>query len=113
MADVTLVPQRINDVGVTPTRTGSLSTSNTYIVRNTGRMWLHFKKSGAGACVVTIQTPKTVGGLAVAERTLTVPATTGDKTIGPFPPGTYNDALGDLRFTLSDIAGLDVAVLQI
>ncbi len=113
MADRTIVPQRISDVGVTPSRTSSLLTADTHIVRNNGRMWLHFLKTGAGDCIVTVQTPKTVGGLAVAERTFTVVATTGDIVAGPFPPSIYNDALGDLRFTLDEITGLDVAVLQI
>lgn len=113
MADKTIAPQRISDVGVTPTRTSGLLTADTHIVRNTGRMWLHFLKTGAGICTVTVQTPKVVGGLGVAERTFTVPATTGDTIAGPFPPDIYNDALGDLRFTLDEVTGLDVAVFQI
>lgn len=113
MADKTIVPQRISAAGVIPSRTSSLLTADTHIVRNNGKMWLHFLKTGAGDCIVTVQTPATVGGLAVAERTFTVVATSGDIVAGPFAPGVYNDGLGDLRFTLSDIAGLDVAVFQI
>ena len=113
MADKTIVPQRIAAAGVTPTRTSGLLTADTHIVRNNGKMWLHFLKTGAGACVVTVQTPAQVGGLAVAERTFTVPATTGDVVAGPFAPGIYNDGLGDLRFTLDEVTGLDVAVFQI
>lgn len=113
MVDRTIVPQRISAAGVTPSRTGSLLTADTHIVRNNGRMWLHFLKDGAGDCEVTVQTPASVAGLAIAERTFTVVATTGDVVAGPFAPGTYNDGLGDLRFTLDEITGLDVAVLQI
>ncbi len=113
MADRTIAPQRINDIGVTPARTGSLLTADTHIVRNNGLMWLHFLKTGAGDCIVTVQTPITPGGLALADRTFTVPATTGDIVAGPFPPSIYNDGVGDLRFTLDEITGLDVAVLQI
>lgn len=112
MADVILTPQRPSDVGATITRTGSLLTTNTYIVRNDGKTLINWQKSGAGACTVTVQTPAKVGGLDVAERTINVPATTGDVIAGPFPPGIYNDAVGDLRFTLSEITGLDVAVIQ-
>lgn len=113
MADKTIVPQRISAAGVIPSRTSGLLTTDTHIVRNNGMMWLHFLKTGAGICTVTVQTPAQVGGLAVAERTFTVPATTGDVVAGPFAPGIYNDGLGDLRFTLSDVVGLDVAVFQI
>jgi len=72
MADVTLAPQPVVAGGIAPTRTGSLSTGNTYIVRNNGRLLLMFQKSGAGECTVTVQTPATQGGLAVAERTFAV-----------------------------------------
>lgn len=113
MADVILAPQKLSDAGVAPTYTGSLSVANTYIVRNSGRVFLHFKKTGAGANTTTVQTPKTVGGLAVADRTVNVPGTTGDVMVGPLSPDLYNDAIGDLRFTLSEITGLSVAVLEL
>lgn len=113
MADVRLSPQTLADTGITPTYTGSLATTNTYKVRNDGRTFLHFKKSAAVNCTVTIQTPKTVNGLAVAEQTVVVPASTGDKMVGPFAPSVYNDGLGDLNFTLSDVDGLTVAVVTI
>lgn len=113
MADVRITPQRPNDGGITTTRTGSLLTTDTYLVRNNGVTLLLFEKTGAGACTVTVQTPATVGGLAVAERTFTVPATTGDVIAGPFPPRVYNDTAGDLRFTLSEITGLTVAAIII
>jgi hypothetical protein len=113
MSDVTIVPQRASAVGITPTRSGSLSVSDTYIVRNNGRLLLLFEKSGASDCVVTVQTPAKRGGLDVAERTFTVVATTGDVIAGPFPPPLYNDAAGDLRFTLDEITGLDVAAVML
>jgi hypothetical protein len=112
MADIRLAPQQSVDTGVTPTYTGSLTTTDTYVIRNSGRMIVNFVKTGAGDCVVTIQTPKVVGGLAVAEQTVTVVATTGNKFIGPFTPSLYNDGYGDVRMTLSNITNLTVAVLE-
>jgi hypothetical protein len=113
MSDVILTPQTMLEAGITPSYTGSLDTANTYIVRNNGRTFLHFLKDAAVDCDVTIQTPATMGGHAVAEQTVTVVATTGDKMIGPFPKRIYNDALDDLRFTLSDVDGLTVAVVSL
>src|SRR4030042_1095268 len=112
MADVTLTVQRLLPTGITPSYTGSLLTTNTYLVRNSGRVVVHIKKSGAADCTVTIATPATVGGLAVAEQTVTVAATTGDKMIGPFPPRIYNDGAGDLRLTFSEITGLTAAAVE-
>jgi len=113
MAEVRIEPQKTLKAGITPSYTGSLSAANTYMVRNNGRIMLHFKKTAAVDCVVTIQTPVEVSGLAVAENTVTVPATTGDKMIGPFPPSVFNDSNQDLRFTLSDVDGLTVAAIEV
>jgi hypothetical protein len=113
MSDVVLAVEKLSPLGLEATYNGTLSASNTYFVRNSGRAFLHFKKSAAVDCVVTIQTPVTVGGLAVAEQTVTVDATTGDVFIGPFPPSIYNDGNNDLKFTLSDVDGLTVAVLEL
>jgi hypothetical protein len=113
MADVELTVQDCRATGITPSYTGSLSTENTYQVQNNGHVFLHFKKSGAGAATITITTPKTVGGLAVADQTISVPATTGDKMIGPFPPSIYNDADGILEFTSDEVTGLTVAAVRL
>lgn len=113
MSDVRLSPEQILPSGLAATYTGSLDTGNTYLVRNDGRIALHFKKSGAGACNVTIATPGTVGGNAIAERVVEVPATTGDRFIGPLPPHIYNDGSGDLSITVSEVTGLTVAVLRL
>lgn len=113
MGDVTLGVEKITKAGLAATYTGSLSDANTYLVRNSGKVFLHFKKGGAHRCDVTVQTPMKVADLDVAENTVTVPATTGDKFIGPFPKSIFNYGSGDLKFTLSEITGLTVAVLEI
>jgi hypothetical protein len=42
-----------------------------------------------------------------------VPATVGDVFIGPFDPATFDDVNHDISFTLSEITGLTVAVVQL
>ena len=113
MAEVRLTPEAVLPTGLAASYTGSLSTENTYLVRNTGRTVLHVKKSGAGDCEVTIATPATLGGLAVAEQAVTVPATTGDRFIGPFPTHIYNDGNHDLNLTFDEVTGLTIAVLEL
>lgn len=112
MANVTLAVEAAGPAGVTPTR-NAIATGNTYIVRNSGRVALLFEKSGAGNAIITVQTPATFAGLAVAERTITVVATTGDVTAAKFPPSAYNDGNGDLKFTTDEGTGLTCAVLAI
>lgn len=114
MADIDVNVQQATEAGVTPTRKNDLvATTNTYHVRNDGRVLLHFLKTGAGACTVTLQTAKTVDGHAVADQTVVVAATTGDVMIGPFPPDVYNDGEGDLCFTVSEVTGLSVAIVRV
>ena len=112
MADVILAVEKAGAGGVTPTRT-AIATGNTYKVRNGGLTALLFEKTGAGNAIITIQTPATLGGLAVAERTFTVVATTGDVAAAGFAPAIYNDASGDLNFTTDEGTGLTCAALAL
>jgi len=111
MSDIRLTPQDMSDVGFAPTRT-AITTGNTYQVRNDGNVILMFLKTGAGAANITLITPLTENGLAVADRILVVPATTGDKAIGPFNPRIYNLATGDLEFTTDEGTAITCAVLR-
>jgi len=126
MATVTLSVQDITRAGVTTTYTGAgasplLNTSDTFVFANTGKEYVIFQKTGVGACTVTFDTPGTIDGLAIAQRTVTVDAGSGDaiattsmEICGPFPPANYNTAgTGTLSgFTLSDVAGLNCRVVR-
>lgn len=112
MADVTLTVQEPDVDGLTVTRVAG-STANTYYADNaSGSLKLLFVKTGAGACTVTFVTPRTVDGLAVANPTATVAATTGDVACGAFVPKTYNDALGRVSFTVDEATGLTIAAIK-
>lgn len=113
MAIIPLTPLLLVQSGLTMAYTGGLTTTDTYTVRNNGRTFLHFKKTGAGICNVTVVTPGTVRGLAIADLVVAVPATTGDVMIGPFAADAFDDANHDVSLTLSDVTGLTVAVVQI
>ncbi len=112
MGDVTLAVQSAGPAGVTPTR-NSIAVGNTYKVRNSGRVALLFEKSGSGEATITVATPATLGGLAVADQTITVIATTGDVTASRFPPAIYNDGNGDLNFTIDEGTAITCAVVAI
>jgi hypothetical protein len=109
MADIDLSTQNLLRSGITPSYTGSLSTGNTYHIVNNGRVFLHFKKTGAGEATITIPTTKTLDGYTVQDQTFAVPASTGDVMAGPFPVGLFSK---DLTFTSNEITGLSVAVIS-
>lgn len=85
MARVNVTPQANSDAGITPTWTGPTADG---IMVPPGAT-VHVKNANASACTVTVQTAEQRAGLDVAERTVSVPATTGERVIGPFPAATY------------------------
>lgn len=113
MATVDLLVTNIIRAGVAPTYT-ALGAGDTNLVINDGNTFLHFKKTGVGACTVTVTAVATVDGLAVTNLTFVVPASTGDVMAGPFRPEVYNDpTTGKITFQCSDVVGLTVARMRI
>lgn len=108
MADVAVAAQEItrSGSGLTPAYTGSLSTSNTYLIPNDGQTFLHVKKSGASDCVVTVAAVKD----GETDLTATVVASTGDKMIGPISKRIYSR---QLSVTFSNITGLTIAAVRL
>lgn len=106
--------QKIVKEGLTtsPFNSGLLS-SDTQTFTNDGRTILHFKKTGAGNATVTVTVTGTSQGLAVANLTVTVPATTGDVFTGPFPTSLFNDTSNNVSFTVSDTVGLSFEILRL
>ena len=82
---------------VTDNKTGATS-SNTYLIPNNGRVVL-VVQSTAGA-TITVATPGTVDGNAIADLTFAA-AATKQYVIGPFPPDVYNNSAGQLSVTVS------------
>jgi hypothetical protein len=114
MADTRATSQKISRAGIAPSYTAGVVVGTTdFVFKNNGRVMLHCKKSGAGACTVILKTVQQVQGLALTNPTLTVPASTGDIMAGPFPPSTFNDSAGDMRFNFSEVTGLTFALLEL
>lgn len=113
MTLVVLTPDVMVETGQAPTENTPLLTANTYKFRNNNKTLLHFKKTGANVCTVTIATNGAIRGHAVAAQTVSVPATTGDVFVGPFAHDVYDDINHDVSFTVSEVTGLTVEVLQI
>ncbi|KKN04000.1 hypothetical protein LCGC14_1102110 [marine sediment metagenome] len=113
MGDVTLTPIQAVPGSVDGSTPQAMAAADNYIMRNDGKTILHFIKTGAGAATITIVTPKTVGGLAVAEQTFVVDATTGIEFAGPFPPDLYNDPSGDIDISTSEDTAITVQAIRL
>lgn len=77
-----------------------------------GRIFIHVKNGDASANTVSITTPKTFEGLAVADAGGSVPAGE-DRFFGPFKPGLFNDSSGNVTVTHSNTTANTIAVLRV
>lgn len=87
MARSALAVQAIVIAGLEPAFTAA--NVDGHSVQNDGRTVLYVKNGSVGSVDVTIQTPGAVGGNAIADRVIAVPAGE-DRIIGTFAPSVYN-----------------------
>ena len=112
MANQDVTPAKADSDGTTVGGAAiAMDAANNYIIRNNGRVVLLFVKTGAGAAVITIVTPGTVDSNAIADKTFTVPATTG-VVVASFNPGVYNDASAELDVSTDEDTALTMYVLE-
>lgn len=86
MARTALIVQSISRPGLTPTYGGV--NSDGHSLPNAGQEFVHIKTGGT-TCTVTVQTPGTIDGLTIGDRTVVI-GTNSERFIGPFPPSIYN-----------------------
>lgn len=103
----TLTVQNSDTNGLTPTMNTPASGGDTFA--NYGDVLLYFE-SASSARTVTVVTPGTIHGEAIADVTITVPAS-GRQFAGPFNTDIFNTA-GAASLTYDSIAGLTVAVVR-
>lgn len=93
----TLTVTSVADSGTSPT-SPTLATmptgGNGNKFWNDGSTFLLFKNDTASTATVTIQTGATLGGLAIADRTLTVSPSGSVNLAGPFRTDVYNNKTG-------------------
>ena len=79
---------------------------------NDGKTLLIIKNVNGAARTLTIVSQNTVDGLAVADRTVNLPAT-DDTYITDLDKGVYNDANGLAQLTYSTEVGLTIGILRL
>ncbi len=116
MADVILTEKQIVQAGLTPAYQ-SIDATDTYYAKNSaGKLFLHFLNTGGSISVVTFDLTQLVEGAAFIDPTVSIPATTGDKMVGPFPGlwevlgGTHD---GRVKFTQDQATGVTVMAVRV
>jgi len=105
----TLTVQTISRSGLEPSYSSCAGGGDEFA--NSGDEFIHIKNGHSSTQTVTIETPATVDGLAVADREVAIPATS-ERLIGPFPSNTYNDSGGLVQLTYDSVTSLTIAILE-
>lgn len=109
MARAALTVQDIERSGLEPSYTAAIADGHSF--ENNGRVFIHVKNGDAASKDITIQTPGTVDGLAVADRVVSVPADE-ERMIGPFAPSQYNQSDGSVYVDYSAITSVTIAAIE-
>jgi len=111
MARETLTVQPIVRAGLTAGYTAFEASGVAFA--NEGRTFMHVKNAQAAATTtLTIVTPNTVDGLAIADRTVQIVAAT-EEFIGPFQPGVYNQSTDVVHVDISTATSVSIAAIRI
>lgn len=107
MARVTLTASSMLSGGVQLAAAAAQTDGNAFA--NTGNQWFYVKNGNGSTIVVTIQTPLTVGGIAVAEVTKSL-LTTEEWLFGVFDTHIFNQSNGEVYIDYDIVASVTVQV---
>ncbi len=85
----TITAQAYAETGIAPTFT-AVNASD--VLTNNGNSYLEVKNANAAACTVTVTAVTNCNQNFSHNMSVSVPATTGDKVIGPFPIARFGTA---------------------
>ena len=106
----TLTVQNISLAGITPSYASAAAGGDEFV--NTGDTLFQIKNGGS-EITLTIETPAKIEGIYIAEITVTIPATTGDKMVGPFDPAIFNQSTGRVAVTYSGVTTVTVGAFKL
>ncbi|RBY82681.1 hypothetical protein [Blastococcus sp. TF02A-26] len=110
MARTAITPQVATPAGLTPAFEPANVDGNSFVLRQARALRI---KNGSGVSInVTLPTPGTVDGLAIADRVVAVPAG-ADMLIGLSRGDAYRQTDGSVYVDYSAVASVTVAVLDI
>lgn len=106
-----LTPQAVSLTGTTPTYSSAVASTT---VPCGERNFLHVKNTAGSSMTVTLTATGKIRGQTAADVVVTVPATTGDKLIGPLPSELFAGAVdGSCAVVYSSTTNVTVAALRI
>ena len=107
----TLVVQQIALAGVTPSLTHASPAGDQFL--NDGKIYIEVSNTDAATRDVTIASSTKCDQGSTHNVVVTIPATTGKKKIGPFPPSRFTDGNGYAQVTYSAETGLTIGAFRL
>lgn len=108
-----LTPQVLSRTGLAPVY-GAVAASDTIAPVVGSLLFLHVKNGNASADTVTlVDAGRTPAGSAATNPTVTVPATTGDRMIGPLVSTMADQSTGLITVQHSTTATVTCALVQV
>lgn len=106
-----LTPQVIVLTGITPTLVAAEAGGDEFV--NSGRDFIHIKNGDASPIDVTINSQVNCNQGVDHDAVISVPATTGEKFIGPFAKDRFNDPAGKVQITYSAVTSVTIGIVRL
>jgi len=109
-ARTVITPTAVSSSGVTQTLTAANADGNNFT--NNGATWVVIANGYTSDITATFQTPRTIDGLAVADKTVVVP-TGSTFAIGPFGAATFNQSDGTVYIDYTESTTVTVGAFYL
>jgi hypothetical protein len=83
------------------------------VFANDGRTYLEVKNAGGSPITVTVVAQSSCNQGTLHDSVTSVPATTGDRVIGPFDMTRYNNSSGQCSVTYSGVTSVTVGAMRL
>lgn len=108
MARTALTVQQISRAGILPTYAAASIDGHSMPIG--GNEFFHVK-TGATGVTCSFAIPGLVDGQTVPAKTVVI-GTSTERMIGPFPPGTYGQASGEVYIDFNQVATVTIAAIR-
>ena len=107
----TLIVQDLNHVGLSPSFVAVAAGGDQF--PNDGHTFIYVKNVNIATRDVTIDSQSLCNQGVDHNIIVTVPVTTGEKLIGPFPPTRFNDPSANVQITYESEVDVTIAIIRL
>lgn len=107
----TLTVSNINHTGLAPSFTAAAGGGDQFA--NDGRIFIYVKNAHTSGQTVTVNSQSNCSFGFDHDVAVSVPATNGERLIGPFPTSRFNDSSGNVQITYSGVTSLTIAAIRL